>query len=190
MSNELRDQIYNNMNLKDTVELLEIWQKNDHVEWSDSALDIVKEVLEKRGVEIPEQDEAIYEYDEIYNEEPNEENFSFSEVDLKMIDDENPPDFYDPFEVLKIGKWLELAAKAMVILTVIQTLFAFQTFKNYSFSFFRYNPNSVFVYLLAIIMMAIVVLIGALIYYLPLRALSHVLTILMEMEFNSRKVKQ
>jgi hypothetical protein len=189
MSDELRDQIYNNMNLKDTDELLEIWQKNDHVEWSDSALDIVKEVLEKRGVEIPEQDDAIYEYDENYNEEPDEESYSFSEVDLKIIDDENPPDFYDPFEVLKIGKWLDLAAKAIVILTVIQTLFAFQTFKSISFSFFRNDPNSAFVYILVIIMMLIVVLIGVLIYYLPLRALSHVLTILMEMEFNSRKAK-
>ena len=185
MSDELSEQIYNNLNLKETEELLGIWQTNDHVEWSDLAFDSIKELLGKRGVELPKQDEPIYEYDE----EPDDENYNFGKEDLKIIDDENPPDFYDPFEVLKIGKWLDLAAKAMIVLTFIETLFAFQTIKNISSAYFSGDPNSVFVYILTIIMMVCVALFVIPVYYLPLQALSHVLRILMEMEFNSRKDK-
>ena len=31
-----------------------------------------------------------------------DEEYEFSEMELKIIDDENPPEFYDPFEVLKV----------------------------------------------------------------------------------------
>ena len=53
MNHELRDQIYNNMNLRETDELLEIWQTNDRVEWSETTFEVIKEILKSRGVKSP-----------------------------------------------------------------------------------------------------------------------------------------
>ena len=61
MSEELRSQIYSNMNLKETDELLEIWQTNDRDEWSDLAFDVVRQILLSRISELPEQDEPVLE---------------------------------------------------------------------------------------------------------------------------------
>src|ERR1044071_1149614 len=100
MSNNLHRQIYQEMNLRETGELLEIWQNNDRFEWSDIAFDIINEILKERGVEIPAQREPVYDHPD----EATEEEYEFSEEELKIIDDENPPDYYDPFEVLKVSK--------------------------------------------------------------------------------------
>src|SRR6266508_5018517 len=64
MNNDLRRQIHSNMNLKETDELLEVWQTNDRVEWTEITFEVIKEILKYRGVEIPEQDEPIYEHPE------------------------------------------------------------------------------------------------------------------------------
>jgi tetratricopeptide (TPR) repeat protein len=48
MPNSLRTQIYNNLESKDTDELLEIWQNGDAQEWSEAAFEIVEEILRKR----------------------------------------------------------------------------------------------------------------------------------------------
>lgn len=54
MSNEeLRKQIYNELNLRETENLLEIWYANDHDEWSDIAFEAIKEILVGRLGEIP-----------------------------------------------------------------------------------------------------------------------------------------
>lgn len=113
MSSDLREQIYARMNLKETDELLEIWQNNDRFEWADAAFDIVNEILKERGVEVPEQGEPIYDHNE---EENDEKDYGFSEEELMIIDDENPPAFYDPFDVLLTTKRIDWTAKGMVTL--------------------------------------------------------------------------
>jgi hypothetical protein len=55
MSSDLHAQIRSRIVLKETDELLEIWQSNNRFEWSDEAFDIIHEILEERDVEIPEQ---------------------------------------------------------------------------------------------------------------------------------------
>src|SRR5512139_582545 len=105
----LREQIHNNMNLKETEELLELWRNNDRAEWSQEAFEIIKEILKERGVEIPEQNEPIYEHKE--KDQQAEDDFSAQE--LHIIDDETPPAFYDPFDVLRITKQIDWMAKAM-----------------------------------------------------------------------------
>lgn len=186
MSNDLRDQIHNNMNLKNTDELLEIWQKNDRVEWSDVSFQAVKEILNSRNIETPQQDEPVYEHLEEENDDGTDKNnLEFSELELQIIDDENPPDFYDPFDVLKFGKWLDLAAKMMAIFTILGTLLAFPTTKAISSTYFPGGPDSFSVYIVTIVIMIFNIVIVIPLYYLPLRALSQVLKILMEMEFNS-----
>lgn len=54
-ANSLRHQIYRSMDLKDTQELIEIWEKNDGDEWSDQAFEVIEEILRNRNVELPEQ---------------------------------------------------------------------------------------------------------------------------------------
>ena len=44
---DLRDQITNSMQLKTTEELKSILEENDSEEWSDTAFEVVKEILAK-----------------------------------------------------------------------------------------------------------------------------------------------
>ena len=61
ISNDLRNQIYSNMQLKSTDELMRIWKQNDHEEWSDTAFEIVKQILLQRTGSLPEvQVKTIY----------------------------------------------------------------------------------------------------------------------------------
>lgn len=178
----LREQIHDRMNLKETDELLEIWQGNDRAEWSDEAFEVVKEILKERGTDIPEQDEPIYEHKE---ENPNEDH-EFSAEDLRIIDDENPPDFYDPFDVLLTTKRLDWMAKAMIAFTVAYNIFNFPKSFQIVQSFVR-NPNSAFVYVFTALAITLNTAIGIIAVYFPLKGLAHILRILMEMEFRSRK---
>ena len=76
MSEELRDQIYNNMNMKDTDELIEIWETNNRYEWTDTAFDVVHQILLNRIGELPEQNDPVFEEkdeDNTDNEEEDEE---------------------------------------------------------------------------------------------------------------------
>ncbi len=80
MSIELREQIYNELNLRETNDLLEIWQTNNRTEWSDIAFEIIKQILTERGLKIPEQDAPVDEYNEGVIED---DSFDFSEEELK-----------------------------------------------------------------------------------------------------------
>jgi len=64
MDNELRAQIYNRMNQKETDELTDIWQTHDAEEWTETAFDVVKEILLSRLGELPPQDEIQDKTDE------------------------------------------------------------------------------------------------------------------------------
>jgi superkiller protein 3 len=59
MSDTLRAQIYNNLIIKSTEELLEIWHSGDTTAWTEDAFEIVKEILVKRlGYVPPQSNEA------------------------------------------------------------------------------------------------------------------------------------
>lgn len=187
VNDQLRNQIYNNMNLKETEELLEIWQTNDRVEWTDTTFEVVKEILTKRGMEAPDQDKPIYEYDE---EKDNKEDASFTELELKIIDDENPPVFFDPFDVLKISKWIEIAATASIIIVIALGLTELPRTRSIVWSYFPNDPRlAIIATLIALGIWCITVALQVTVTYFPLRALAQILKVLVEMEFNSRKVK-
>jgi hypothetical protein len=61
MDDELRAQIYNRMNQKETDELIAIWQTHDSEEWTETAFDVVKDILLNRLGELPPQDEVLEE---------------------------------------------------------------------------------------------------------------------------------
>ena len=58
-SDDLRESIYGQFSQKTTDELIEIWQANDRVEWSETTFDVIREILQERQVELPAQDEAV-----------------------------------------------------------------------------------------------------------------------------------
>jgi uncharacterized membrane protein YhaH (DUF805 family) len=60
-SDELRESIYGQFSQKATEELLDIWQANDHTEWSETTFDVIREILQERQVELPVQDEVVLE---------------------------------------------------------------------------------------------------------------------------------
>jgi predicted Zn-ribbon and HTH transcriptional regulator len=51
----LREQIYNSLNLRETEDLIKIWQTHDSNEWTDVALEVVKNILQQRLGKIPPQ---------------------------------------------------------------------------------------------------------------------------------------
>src|SRR5262249_48881813 len=97
MSDELRDQIYNNMNMKDTDELLEIWQTNNRYEWTDMAFDVIRQILQKRIGELPEQNEPVYEEEaEGDREDENEEDTQVQEAETPELADPDDGDLACP----------------------------------------------------------------------------------------------
>jgi hypothetical protein len=55
----LKQQVLSEMRLKTDEELIAIWRENDHTEWTDTAFDVVKEVLVERHIPLPEQSTPI-----------------------------------------------------------------------------------------------------------------------------------
>jgi len=185
MNNELRNQIYDSLNLKDTDELLGIWQTNDHLEWSDSAFDSIRKILTKRGIEIPEQDEPILEEIE---EDVLQKRYNITEEEWRIINDERPPEFYDPFDVVIITKRIEFAAVASIVFVTLSALLQYQYAENLARSYLQNYPSMENLVLpMTWTSIALAMTLAVVTTYFPLKALAHILRILMEMEFNSRK---
>lgn len=187
MNDNLHNQIRDHLKLKTTDELLEIWQTNDRVEWTETAFDEIKGILTERGEKIPEQDEMINEYDE--EVDPVKE-FGFTEGELKIIDSEEQPELYDPLDVLLIRKRIEQAAFASIILVAISTLLNFPESKDLALYLLQSFPSLTSLAIpIAVTATLIAIGMAVITTYLPLKALSKILQILMETEFNSRMSK-
>jgi len=181
MSEELRKQIHNNLGQKDTYELLEIWKTNDRVEWSDTAFEILEEILRERVKEIPPQNEPVLEHEEESIQDDGSE-----EWEVKLLDDENQPELYDTLEVLKLRDYINIVATGVIIVHVLLGLLNFQfvraLLQGSPISFaeiLRSLPNEIFTILNIGLRIAVT--------YFPLKALAQILRIFMEMEFRSRK---
>jgi len=183
MSNDLRKQIYDNFNLKETNELVEIWQKNDRVEWSEDAFDVVEEILQERLGKLPTQNEPVLEYEDIEEETDEDE----TDFDI-LIDNENPPEFYNPYEVLRLEKWLSKAAIASIVASAVSSLIALPQTQKIIWLYFMDDSKNFIAWLIAIVVFVFGVGLQSIIIYFPLKALGSILKILMEMEFNSRGV--
>ncbi len=179
MNLELRDKIYSNLNSKDTEELVEIWKTNDRVEWSDLAFDILGEILKERLGILPEQGEPVLEYDD---EEDLEE------WQTKILDSEKQPELYDVLEVIDTVDNINRVAKAVIVVYAFVGLvssYGFESFVRGSVSLS--NTEELMPVLWNLFTTSLNIAIQIAIIYFPLKALTHILRILMEMEFNSRK---
>jgi amino acid transporter len=183
MSNNLRSQIFSNLNIKETDELLEIWTTNDRVEWSNTAFDVIKEILEQRLGELPPQDEPIFEYVEREVDNTYDENILID----KYNDPNDPPIFYKPKQVIWMNRWLNRLAVAAVGATIIISIPEFFRMHDIVLSYFRGNPEWNFVsWMIALVVGGLLITFQSFIIYFSLKALASILKILMEMEFNSR----
>ncbi|HAW52799.1 MAG TPA: hypothetical protein DCX54_10815 [Flavobacteriales bacterium] len=70
MFNDLREQIYKNFELEETDTLLDIWQTNNRGEWSDLVFEILKEILADRLEAVPPQNEAVYDFVDVEEDDP------------------------------------------------------------------------------------------------------------------------
>lgn len=176
MSKKLRLQIYNNLNLKTTSELLEVWIENHRFEWSDTAFELIEEILDEREAEIPAQKPAIW-----IKQDDDKQPWRNSDENS-----ENVAVFYKPNEVLRITNWLEIAAKVALLVTPFQVLFLFfrplyDFFSTFGTSFGAKTGGIILIFIFSVL--------PAITSYLLYRAIAYILIILMEFEFNSRGVK-
>jgi hypothetical protein len=106
MNNEFCDQIYNNLKLKETDELVTIWETNNRAEWTDIAFDVIQEILLHRLDTLPKQDEPTYEIIEAdSNEETDFENEQVDEdISPDIINRANLECYNSKFKSLKV--WL------------------------------------------------------------------------------------
>jgi hypothetical protein len=186
MSNNLTKQIYDNLNLKETDELIEIWRTNDHFEWTDFAFNAIREILQKRIGELPPQNEPVLEH--VANDHDDE--VDDDKILDKYNDQENAPVFYKPQEVLLLKTWLYRAAIASIIATAIAGLLELPTMQRTILSYFAGGTQwNVLVWIIAIVVDVFAVGLQGAIYYFGFKTLGIILTILMETEFNSRGVK-
>ena len=73
---DLRNSIFNNLNLLETDDLIEIWQNNDLAEWSDTAFEVVQQILRTRLGQLPLQDAPTYESSEQDIDDESDEKLS------------------------------------------------------------------------------------------------------------------
>ncbi len=71
-TNDLQNQIYETMKLKETEELLDIWKTNDRIAWTNDAFLIIEKILKERLGTVPPQEEEAEEEDEVDEEEEDE----------------------------------------------------------------------------------------------------------------------
>jgi hypothetical protein len=186
MSNDLRKQIHDSLNLKETDELVEIWATNDRVEWSEPAFDVLKEILEQRLGEVPPQNDPVLEHVESEIEDNYDENLPLD----KFSDPNNAPVCYKPKEVLWVNLWLNRVAIAAVVTTVLVSIPEISRLQSIVLSYFMGNIEWRLVsWLIALVVDGLAITLQCFIVYFSLKALASILKILMEMEFNSRATK-
>ena len=185
---ELRGQLLRHFREYQTEELANIWTTNDRTERSELAFEVIGEILSERLDSLPPQNQPVT---DIPEEEPDEKLFIVVEAGSeRFLDPDLAPVFYRPKEVLWMNYWLNRAAKAAVVITILISLPEFMSLKTIIFSFFSnsVNPNwEPIAWLIAIIPGVLGIALNCFIVYFSLKALASLLIILMEMEYNSRE---
>lgn len=180
MNDDMREQVRNSMNLKDTYELLEIWKVNNRIVWSDTAFEVVKEILHERIREIPLQNEPIFEQEDV------KDNGGLDDWEAKLVDNEEQPELYDPLKVITFSRNVDKLVIAVAIVYILLAALNFQPLRSYLVGI-TVSINDVKISMPTMYTAVLSTFLQIILTYLPLKALTYILRILMEMEFNSRK---
>jgi hypothetical protein len=182
MNEELREQIHNNLKLKDIYELLEIWRINNRVVWSDTTFEVLREILKEKMREIPLQEQPILKEEE----EIVQDNKGLKNWEVILLNKESQPELYNPAEVITFGRNVNRLAIAVAVVYILLAFLNSQALQMYlqgtSLSF-----NDITISFPNILTALLYPSLQIVFTYFPLKALAHILRILMEMEFNSRK---
>jgi hypothetical protein len=185
MSDELREQIRNNLKLKNIYELLEIWKINDRVAWSSATFEVLKELLKERIGEVPPQDDPILESKDD-SEENNDINDGLEQWEADLLDNENQPELYDTLDVVTLTQTINKIAIASIVVYILLGLLNF-SFTRMLFQGFVLSPSEIAQSIPDMLFTTLSTGFRIVVTYFPLKALAQILRILMEMEFRSRK---
>jgi hypothetical protein len=109
----------------------------------------------------------------------------------EMDTPEEQPVFYNPVRVLQLDEWLNGAAIAMVAATIASNLFSISDMsQNMAILVTQTTTPNTLAWVLTVLLFILIVGASSAVYYFPLRALGKILKVLMEMEYNSRGVKE
>jgi len=108
----------------------------------------------------------------------------------KFTNKENTPAFYKPEEVIKLETWLNRAAIATVVMTIISGFLAFpSSYRALTPDTPSDAPWKIGTASLVIAALILGVALQSIISYFSLKSLAFILKILMEMEFKARGAK-
>ena len=119
-------------------------------------------------------------------EDANKDNSKFADWEEILLDDENQPKLYDPLDVLDLRDNIDKTAKAVIYINIISSIVSFPIIRIWAGGYIPTSSDIVNI-LITLIITALGTGLTIAITYFPLKALNHILRILMEMEFNSRK---
>lgn len=188
MSGDLRSQVRNSLDIKETDELLAIWQANDRAAWTGMTFELLEEILRERLGELPPQDSLPAEMPG--GEDAKGEGGGLAAWEEKLLANDNWPEFYDPVEVVSLVNTLDKVALAAVGLNVFVGLSSFDMLRDAFTGLFPFTGSglgSLFGLFFSMFSVVVTILLGIIVTYFPLKALAHILRILAEMEYNSRK---
>jgi hypothetical protein len=118
-----------------------------------------------------------------------EEVVAVSEEDNQNMEEQ--PVFYNPVSVLQMDEFLKWTAFIMVAATLASNLLSLNNLlKNVTLIITHTAEPNALVWVVTVILFIIIAGAGCAVYYFPLRALGKVLKILMELEYNSRGIKE
>jgi hypothetical protein len=161
--NPLQKAIRDNWKQKESKELLEIWQENNRAEWSDMTFDIIRQILEERGIEIPEQDEIEVDMQDDEEADANAENRPHA------------PTFYQPQQVLFFAEVTSKMAWVILSFTILNGVRLL--FNELDFPLWSAALNT------------FIAMITGIFTFFMMKGIAYGLYILMEFEFNSRGEK-
>lgn len=181
MIEDLKAQIFRELDTRDTDDLLRIWQTNDRVDWSDEAFEAIREILQKRLGELPPQSAPITVREALSSQDDHLEDWEEA-----LLNDENQPDLYDVIEVLTLKRRVDILAVAVIVVNVLLGLLRVQFIRGI-LSGVLPSAASMGQALPELFGMVVGVGLNIAVLYFPLKMLVQILRILMQMEFNSRK---
>lgn len=126
----------------------------------------------------------------IYEENSESQDRGLPAWEAKLLDNDNQPEFYDPLEVLELRDNINKTATAVIIIFSWTNLLNLSYYSFLIRSYFRVAEEySLMVDVIVLILTCLAAAVAVAITYYPLKALTHILRILMEMEFNSRNTQ-
>ena len=171
--NSLQKSIFDNLSLKESDELLKIWQENNRNEWSALTFDVIQQILQTRGIELPAQKPYLPNV-----EEENDNDKTSNEPEKQS------PTFYQPQQVLSFA---EVSSKIAWVILVIAILNGMRLFSRQFLDapWMYLDPLTIF----PAIISSLTAMISGILTFFTLKGIAYGLHILMEFEFNSRGEK-